>query len=175
MLPHRMHLTGSGQGGESAVCFGMMGMCGASCFSTENLCQDGLPHYRFAEPMSSGSALQTRGFFGSLCRGFCSKNFFNYFPIEWIKKQGFLAHLRWYEITGLSLKTFCWCVYRALGGFSMPQQYAHTQASRPGHLTYPARGRQLPETSIKGMQWGLALQNSKAPAVPQVLCGCVVA
>jgi hypothetical protein len=57
----------------------------------------------------------------------------------------------------------------------MPQQYAHTQASRPRYLTYPAWGRQLPETSIKGMQWGLALQNSKAPTVPLVLYGCVVA
>ena len=156
MPPQRMHLTGSGQGGESAVCFGMMGMCGASCFLTENLCQDGLPHYRFAEPMSSGSALQTRGFFGSLCRGFCSKKPLRLFPQGVDKnKQGFLAHLLWHQITGLSLKTFCWCVYRALGGFSMPQQYAHTQASRPRHLTYSARGRQLPETSTQGMQWGL--------------------
>ena len=65
---------------------------------------------------------------------------------------------------------------RAQGGFSMPQQYAHTQVSRPRHLSYPERGRQLVEASTKEMQWGLlALQNSKAPAVPLALYGCVVA
>jgi hypothetical protein len=47
--------------------------------------------------------------------------------------------------------------------------------SRRRHLTYCASGRQLVETSTKGMSWGLALHNPNAPAVPVVLYGCVVA
>jgi hypothetical protein len=48
-------------------------------------------------------------------------------------------------------------------------------ATRPRHLTYRVSGRQPVEPSTREMQWGLALHNSKAPAVPEVLTGCVVA
>jgi hypothetical protein len=47
--------------------------------------------------------------------------------------------------------------------------------ARPRHLTYYASGRQLVETPTRGIPWGLALHNSKASAVPAVLCDCVVA
>jgi hypothetical protein len=43
------------------------------------------------------------------------------------------------------------------------------------HLAYRAAGRQLVETSTRGMPWGLSLHNLKVVAVPVVLYGCVVA
>jgi hypothetical protein len=45
----------------------------------------------------------------------------------------------------------------------------------PRHLTYCASDRQHVEFSTRGIPWGLALHNSKAPAVPEALYGCVVA
>ena len=70
---------------------------------------------------------------------------------------------------------FCCLVYRAHGGFLCHNNRVMGFANEPRHLTHRASGRQRVETSTREMPWGLALHNSKAPAVPVVLYGCGVA
>ncbi len=77
--------------------------------------------------------------------------------------------------SGLSPKIFHYCVYKAHMDFSMPQQHSHRPTSRPRHLAYRVRGRQIPKPSIQGRHRGLALHNLQVPAVLVVLSGCVVA
>ena len=64
-------------------------------------------------------------------------------------------------------KDFCW-IYRAPGGFLRHNNRAIAFVYEPRHLTYRASGRQPVEPSTREMQWGLALHNSKAPAMPEV-------
>ena len=77
--------------------------------------------------------------------------------------------------TGLSPKCFFVTGVIERMGVFYATTIGYGLLSRPRYLAYRASGRQLVETSTRGMQWGLAMHNPKAPAVPEVLSGCVVA
>jgi hypothetical protein len=74
-------------------------------------------------------------------------------PKSFIVVTGFMEHMGVFYAT-----TICY------GFLSLPRK-----------LTSRASGRQRVKPSTRGMPWGLALHNIKAPAVPEVLYGCVVA
>jgi len=77
---------------------------------------DGLPHYRFAEPMSSGSHCRP-GDFSVALRDFVVKNLFDYFLREWIKINRDFLRTCFGTNYRIFLKTFCWwCIER--WGFS---------------------------------------------------------